>query len=221
MITTFAGSPDTIESWLDTATCGLAKDGAARVREEMVAHYESARDEALADGAPAEEADRVALAALGSAKAAKRANREVHVTAWESRLLREDEWVGRVMCSRRLWLALPILVICAAVAALSLDFSPQSMVVLVGALGMAFIFGAPIVFPITTRARGRAYRLVKWVWLIAVMWLAFSPGRTGDSWASFFATGGLLLWLAGWIEWRRILLRRKIPYGEWPRGLYL
>ena len=42
---------DSINGWIDVAARGLAKDAWVRVREETYAHYESARQESLAQGA--------------------------------------------------------------------------------------------------------------------------------------------------------------------------
>jgi hypothetical protein len=61
-----------LQDWLRQATRHLAKDGVAQVRTEIGEHYELARDAAIADGATAEEADKIALNALGEAVAANR-----------------------------------------------------------------------------------------------------------------------------------------------------
>lgn len=216
---TRAGSNDfdAIDGWLETATCGLTAESASRVRDETRGHYESALAEALEQGQAAEEAHAVALAALGSAAAANRAYRKVHVTKREARMLREDAWVGRVVCSRRYLAVIPLLIVAVGVAALFLGEPGRGVVLLVGGLGMFFVIGAPMIVPINTRARGRAYRVVRWVWLIAVLWLGFAPG----SWPGFVAMAGTMLWIVGWAEWRRMSIRRKLPQDAWPRSLYL
>lgn len=40
-----------LEDWLTRATCHLSATSAAQMRSEIQEHYESARDEALGDGA--------------------------------------------------------------------------------------------------------------------------------------------------------------------------
>ena len=66
-----------LDSWLNRATRHLSKGSLAQVRTEIQEHYESAREAAIGSGATADEADRVALADLGDAKAANRQYRRV------------------------------------------------------------------------------------------------------------------------------------------------
>jgi GTP cyclohydrolase III len=63
-----------LDNWLKQATRYLSKDSVAQVRTEIQEHYESAREAAMIrpGGVTPEEADRLALAALGDAKAANR-----------------------------------------------------------------------------------------------------------------------------------------------------
>jgi hypothetical protein len=46
-------------------------------------HYECSRDAAIRDGAAADQADKVALTALGDAKRANRQYRKVLLTSWK------------------------------------------------------------------------------------------------------------------------------------------
>ena len=55
-----------LDSWLEQATRRLANCSAAQVRSEIREHYEAAREAAMNAGASEEEADRVAIAALGN-----------------------------------------------------------------------------------------------------------------------------------------------------------
>jgi hypothetical protein len=75
-----------LESWLTDATRGLSKDSAARVRSEIGEHYESS---IMRDVTP-DEADRLAVAALGDAKIANRQYRKVLLTSSEARMLRQS-----------------------------------------------------------------------------------------------------------------------------------
>lgn len=210
-----------LETWLVAATCRLTRDSVARVRGEMWAHYESAREEALVGGATVDEAHAAALASLGDPKEANKEYQKVHVTIAENGLLSEDRWISRVVCSRRYLLAVPLMALCAGISAFLYKPSPESLMLLVGGAGLSFVLGAPFIVRINTIARGRAYRAIRWAWLIAVMWLAYGPGGVMGSWPMFLAMGGSMLWIVAWADWNRMSLRRKIPVAQWPRGLYL
>ena len=71
-------SPE-LTRWLDAATHGLPKDAQTWIRAELYAHYEDAVQDQLERGAAADEAQRAALAELGSAKAIRRDLSETHL----------------------------------------------------------------------------------------------------------------------------------------------
>src|SRR5436309_664777 len=91
-----------LDSWLKQATRNLSKTSAAQVGTEIGEHYESTREAAMGGGATAEQADELALTALGDAKTANRQYRQVLLTSAEARLLREGNWESRAICSHRL-----------------------------------------------------------------------------------------------------------------------
>src|ERR1700739_1883398 len=107
-----------LEVWLKKATRHLSGDSAAQVRTEIQEHYESAREDALSNGARADEADLLALTALGDAKAANCQYRNILLTAAEARLLRDAKWEARAVCSRKwlkwLLIAMPLVALLAA-----------------------------------------------------------------------------------------------------------
>jgi hypothetical protein len=109
-----------LEGWLEQATRRLAKESVAQVRIEIQEHYESAREDAIARGAADDEANKIALTALGDARAANCQYRRVLLTAKEAKLLREGNWEARMICSRpwlkRALLAAPVTALVAAVA---------------------------------------------------------------------------------------------------------
>src|SRR5689334_16391961 len=78
-----------LDSWLKQATRHLSKDSAAQVRTEIEEHYVAEREAAINRGASAKDADRLAVSALGDAKAANRQYRKVLLTSSEARLLDE------------------------------------------------------------------------------------------------------------------------------------
>src|ERR1700678_3854904 len=109
-----------LDSWIGRATCDLSLDSAARVRAEIVEHFESERETAIVAGTNAADADRAALAALGDARAANCQYRKVLLTSAEAKMLREGNWEARAVCARP-WLktlmqAIPAAAMLAAVA---------------------------------------------------------------------------------------------------------
>jgi lipopolysaccharide export LptBFGC system permease protein LptF len=212
---------DSINAWIDVATCGLAKDAWVRVREETYTHYESAREESSVKGASEQQAREAALASLGNARAANKQYKGIHLTAWENKLMRQDECAARALHARPYLWIVPVLLVCAAVAAFTLRPERTTLTLLVGAIGLCFVFGVPFMIPINTRVRGNIYRTIRLTWLVAIMWLAYGAEGPGGSWAMFFTMGGPILWMIAWMEWSRASARKKLPVAEWPRSLYL
>lgn len=108
-----------LDDWLRRATRHLSSKSAAQVRSEIQEHYELSRETALSEGAAAEEADRLAMAALGDARTANCQYRRVLLTSAEARLLRESIWEVRTVCARpwlkRALLATPVAALLAAI----------------------------------------------------------------------------------------------------------
>jgi hypothetical protein len=203
-----------LETWLQKATSRLSAASAARVRTEIEAHYEAAREEILAGGATAEEADRAAVRSLGDAKTANRQYRKILVTRDEARMLGQAKWEARLVCSRP-WLRWLLRAIPLAASAGLLARNPSREAWLFLTTGMGLLL-AITALPIYTPARGRIFRYVKWVWLIAVLALV--------SWQDFPKNLWLFVpcaWFLAWIEGMHISLRRKLPVAEWPKQLYL
>jgi hypothetical protein len=85
-------TPD-LDRWLEQATRRLSKDSAAQVRTEIQEHYQSAREDAISGGASQDEANRMALIALGDAKTANKQYLRVLRTASESGTLSKTWWL--------------------------------------------------------------------------------------------------------------------------------
>ena len=208
-----------LDSWLNQATRRLSKDSAAQVRREIQEHYESAREAAMSGGATTEEAHGAALAALGDGKAANRQYRNVLLTREEARMLREGNWEARAVCSRAwlkwLLLALPLAALMVAAGFFSSGATTLAWKVLVGGIGMGLLFTPPFL-PIYTPSRGRVFRIVKWVVMLAMLGLAFGPAAFKMAWLLISC-----LWPMAWNEWTRISIRRKLPVAQWPKQLYL
>jgi hypothetical protein len=209
-----------LETWLKQATRHLSRDSAAQVRTEIQEHYESAREAAMSGGSTADEASRLAVTALGNAKAANRQYRSVLLTSAEDRVLRDADWEARAVCSRPwlkwLLLATPVVAVFAAAGLFLAGAIAVAQVLLVGGIGMGLLFAAPFLLPIYTPSRGRVFRVMKWVVLIGILGFAFWPDALKWSWLLISC-----LWLVARIEWTRVSIRRKLPVAEWPKQLYL
>ncbi len=209
----------TFETWLGQATRHLSRDSAAQVRSEIREHYDAARENAVERGVGDDEADRLALEALGDAKAANRQYRKVMLTSGEARVLREGNWEAGAVCSRS-WLKWVLLMtpVATLLAGMGFYFSGATgvaRVLLVGGVGMSLLFVAPFL-PVYTPARSRVYRVVKWVVLAAILVVAFWPALLQWSWLMLSC-----LWAIAWVEWTRVSIRRKLPVERWPKQLYL
>ncbi len=208
-----------LDGWLGVAAQGLAADSAAQVRREIGEHYESAREVAVASGRSAEEADRVALRALGDAKTANRQYRKVLLTSGEARLLRQGKLEAQAVCSRP-WLrwllvAIPVVLVEAAAVLFFRGRVEVARDMLFAGIGMSPLFTA-MLLPINTPLRGRVYRYGKWIVMTAAIVVLFGPDVSKWSW--------LLLccfWPIAFTDWTRASIRRKLPVSDWPRHLYL
>jgi hypothetical protein len=226
-----------LETWLARATRQLSAASAVQVRTEIAQHYESAREDALVSGVAGDEADRIAIAALGDPRAANSQYREALLTRSEARLLRTSACEARFFTStplrKRLLAIVPAAAAtCAAgayaIATITAPFaipfaaSTNATAALVArtcagaALLTSLMFAVPLL-PIYTPARARFYRATKWLTVIALSVFLFDPGhRLQWSWLVLNCFS-----FVAWIEVKRMSIRRKIPAANWPRHLYL
>jgi hypothetical protein len=209
-----------LDSWLTQATRHLAKNSVAQVRSEIQEHYESARADAMSRGATADEADRLAVAALGDAKVANCQYRNVLLTTAEARVLGEGNWEAKVYCSRSSmrW-AIPSLALAALASAsefFRLGRTDVAWTLVAGSLAIGYLFTAPLL-PIYTPSRGRFFRVGKWVVMVGAFVIILGPAVALKwSWLLFAA-----LWPMAWTDWTRVSIRCKLPIAEWPKQLYL
>ncbi|MBZ5601535.1 MAG: hypothetical protein LAO79_04440 [Acidobacteriia bacterium] len=208
-----------LDLWLNEATRCLARDAALQVRTEIGEHYESAREAAIDGGAAADQADQIALTALGDAKSANRQYRSVLLTSREARVLREGNWESRAFCSHRLVkslvVSIPGIAVLIAFTLFRAGAIDVARVVLAIGIAMGVLFLAPFL-PVYTPVRGRIVRSVKWVVLAGMLVLAYGPDALKLSWLLFAS-----VWPVVWIERTRISIRRKLPVAQWPKHLYL
>jgi hypothetical protein len=208
-----------LESWLKQATRHLSAESAAQVRTEIQDHFESARDAAIAAGTTAREADLVALAALGDAKAANCQYRRVLLTSEEARLLRQGNHEAQFVCGHR-WLkwlfpAASIATLLTGTVLLLIGVGPAAQIMLAAGTITGLLSSAPFL-PIYTPSRGRVFRYLKWVVFIGAFVLIFGSDTLKMSWLLISCLSPL-----AWIEWTRVSIRRKLPVSKWPRQLYL
>jgi hypothetical protein len=198
-----------LDDWLMKATRNLSDDSAAQVRTEIQEHYESTREAAMNGGATADEADLLALAALGNAGEANCQYRKVLLTSAEAKLLGKRDWGSRVS----------VIVLCAAMMLFHTGAIDVAWIFLIGGMGVGFLFLVPLL-PIYTPRRSRVVRYAKWIVLTGMLVLPCWPGAFKFPWLLGLLAGYSLLPLYG-DERMRISIRRKLPVAQWPKHLYL
>jgi hypothetical protein len=205
----------TLEAWLSSATRGLSAESAAQVRAEIQEHFQSAYEAALADGAPCQEADLAALAALGDAGAANRQYRRVLLTSQEDETLRLMDGRQSSLPPRRVAMGKWLARILAAEGFLGVAyFTWKDHAWLWFWLTQAAVFTAFRFLPINSPSRGRTYRCVKWVAMIGATALA---ARFGSMPLSVLLAP---LFVLAYSEYVHASMRRKLPAGQCPKRLY-
>jgi hypothetical protein len=204
----------TLDAWLQRATCRLSAESCEQVRSEIQDHFENARAEALASGAPPEEAVHAAVNSLGNPHAANRAYRKVMLTRAEAALLRESGWEARTVCRYRSLIVIPLAIVAGGVALLAAGDSYLGLALTIGGAGMSLLFAAPTL-SINTPARARMFRGIRWAWYLAIFVVACWPTMLRQTW---FVVA--VAWPIVWVEMTMASIRRKLPPREWPRQLY-
>jgi hypothetical protein len=193
-----------LNGWLARATRGLSKESAARVREEIGAHFAAAREAALAHGAGPDEAARGALRALGDARAVSRAYRRTLLTAWDARLLARLE---------RAWPPRPtavVLMVSLVGLATVLGIARGDLQQTAAGAGFALFMAAGLLLPVDTPSKARVFRVLRCLWLAGLI-VTFRQLELALMFAAICSVN----------EWRCMVLRRKLPVDRWPRALYL
>ena len=208
-----------LDGWLKQAVRCLSKDSAEQVRNEIQDHFESEREAAMVRGAGPEESERIAVQALGDPREANRQYRKVLLSSAEAALLRESNLEARAICSRpwMKWaiLASPGSLLLVSTVLLAMHDTAIARGLMVLGTIMALVFIPPFL-PIYTLQRGRVFRVIKWSFIVGGIVLMF--GRSSLQWSWLLAS---CFFPVFWSEWKRIIIRRKLPIGQWPRQLYL
>lgn len=183
-----------LEQWISGATRGLSAESAARVREEIQQHYDSAC-----------EAGGDALAALGDPRTANRAYRKVLLTEQEALLapaLTQPKRPGaqRILLSATLLAALVWLQVGKQHAP---GFWP---------IGIAIFWTVPLrwFLPLTTLERSRIYFYVHVLRSIAVVGVAWWY----EGWMGALLLGVLCFLFDYFSNYRRLLIFRKLAAGQ-------
>ena len=209
----------TLDRWLNQAVKHLSKDSADIVRREIQEHYDSAHEAALQDGLDPHQADLLAVQALGDPRVASRQYRKVLLTKSEARVLRQSDAESRLFCSNgwAIWLLLstPGTLLLISAISLAMHQSRLALGVLIVSVLMTLFFIVPL-FPIYTPNKGRIFRVIKWAMMIGSIVVLFGPD--GWNWAWLNAC---CLYPVIYMEWKRMMIRRKLPISRWPKQLYL
>jgi hypothetical protein len=208
-----------LDTWIKRATRHLSKESIAQVRIEIQEHHELAREAAMQDGASADEADSLAIAALGDPKLANRQYRKVLLTSSEARMLHNGSREVQAVCSRpwlrRLMQGFSIAVLLAAITTFLIGGVTPGLPILFAGVAIALLLATPLL-PIYTPPRARIVRCLKWLFVLGTLAVTFGPDALKWSWLWISC-----LWLLVWTEWVRASIRRKLPVAQWPKQLYL
>jgi len=207
----------TLEQWLSVATRGLCAAAVERVRAEIGDHYQSALESARAASVDAVEAERRAVAALGDAKTANRQYRRVLLTKGEDILLRGmmsspmplEGFSKRRMLFGQTLATILMLQAVAIILTATIKFGGF------GYVAAAFILQGVIFRTIHVRSirAGWMIRVVRWGVLGAGATMALLSGLNPG-----LALVQLLV--VAHFEYKRFVLRGKLPVGQWPKRLY-
>lgn len=209
----------TLDGWLNQAVRHLSKDSANLVRREIREHYDAALETALNDGIDPQQAEFMAVQALGDPCVANHQYRKVLLTSSEAAVLRQSNAESRMICSNgwAKWMLLSapgILLLLSAIILAMHQVDLARNVMAIGAL-MALFFIVPFL-PVYTITRGRIYRAVKWGLLIVAVFMFFGKDSWNLSWLS-----SCCFYPVFYVDWKRMMIRRKLPIGQWPKQLYL
>ncbi len=177
-----------LEQWLMRASKCLSAESHTRVRAEILDHYEASRDEAIGNGATLQEAEAMALRALGDPGKANRLYRQSLLTSGEARFLRRGNSEVRAICSRPFlkWLVLgsPVAAFVSGIIAWLWGANRLAAELLPIGICLSILLHGPFL-PIYTPLRSRIYRGFKWAALSVLFLVAMWPLGWSESWLFF------------------------------------
>jgi len=187
-----------IDQWLSDATRGLSAESAARVREEIQQHYDSARE--------AGDDDADVMGALGNPRAANRAYRKVLLTEQEALMAPALTQPKRPSFRRTLF---SYTFLAAVVWWLAGKHTGPGFWILTIAICCSILFSR--VFPPTTLARSRIHLYVNEVLIILMVGILYS---WNSDWMGALSVGAALIWPAYTFTYRRLSIFRKLAAGQ-------
>ena len=209
----------TLDGWLMQAVRGLSRDSAETVRREIKEHFEAAREAAISNGMDPQPAELAAVQALGDPCVANRQYRKVLLTRSEAAVLHNSNAESRMICSNQ-WTKWMMLSAPGTLLLLSVMFLVMHQYSLARGLlvfgAMMAIFFMPPFMPIYTVSRGRVYRAIKWTVMLSSIVLLFGVDSRNGLWLISCCFFPIL-----YTEWKRMVIRRKLPTSRWPKQLYL
>jgi hypothetical protein len=208
-----------LDGWLHQAVRSLSKESADTVRREIQEHYDAAREAALNNGIDPQMAEHMAVQALGDPCVANSQYRNVLLTSSEAAVLKQSNTESRMICANNWvkWMMLSTpgtLLLLSAILLAAHQFALSRGMLVIGAL-MAIFFMPPFL-PIYTVSRGRIYRAIKWIVLIGGVLVLFGMNSRNELWLA-----SCCFFPGFFTEWKRMMVRRKLPISKWPKQLYL
>jgi hypothetical protein len=189
---------DSLDQWLSDATRGLSAESAARVREEIQQHYDSAREAGGDSGINA-------IEALGNPRTANRAYRKVLLTEQEALMaptLTQPNRPNR----QRILLTTTFLVAFVWWQTRG-HIDPGHWAITIGIFcTLPFVW----IFPPTTLGRSRIYVCLQGVRNILVLALVWWY----DGWMSALAIAPVFLLIDHFFSYRRLSIFRKLAAGQ-------
>jgi len=186
-----------LEQWLSDATKGLSAESAARVREEIQQHYDSAC-EAGGDAADV-------IRALGDPRTANRAYRKVLLTQREALMAPSLTKPNRFSLQRLLFTAALLAPIFWVQAGRHHDPGFWPIII-----AIFCTMPLPWIFPLTTLERSRAYFYIHGLRSIVVVGLAWWY----HGWVGALDLAAVCFSLDYFVWYRRVLFFRKLAAGQ-------
>ncbi len=209
----------TLDRWLNQAVKRLSKDSADTVRREIQEHFDSAREAAPQQGIDPQQAELMAVQALGDPSLANRQYRKVLLTSSEARVLRQSNAESQLICSngwaKWVLMSTPGTLLLLSAISLAMHQSRLALGILIVSVLMTLFFIVPL-FPIYTPSKGRIFRVIKWAMMIGSIVVLFGPDGWHWAWLNTCC-----LYPVIYMERKRMMIRRKLPISRWPKQLYL
>lgn len=200
-----------LDSWFLQASYKLSEESAQQVWVEIREHYDSACEAAIAKGASAREADRLAVEELGDPQAANRQYRKVLLTVADLKWLERWRRSEQKLTFAELWIPKNVDGVWIPLLFGMIFYAPNEKYWALGALGV--VAGAFRPARWGTPWRIFRSRSVRWVILLTACAVLLQWGH--------LKVCVVMCVLAAYVEYRDDSLRRKLPEAQWPKAIRL